>query len=560
MLLADKRLTGTDRGTPAPQGEAKALAKKASTLKGAAQSTPKPAQAGPAKAEGAGEPLVRERVVVVQMSVVGATDEARDQLFALRDLMHRVLNAALSEWHRSEKVASKKNPDKLTLDRAPVTEAVQAILERERAYWNERLPKDQATVQRIRVSLGRATTKGRAVEIERIQGELDAALRACARTRTRCDLRMPSSIYDAAVRWTQSRHGEYLKAAFRGERTLDTYRAGQPIRWRDGAWDLKTGERRGSYDLALPVHSDGKKVERVTLRVIPDGPSMHAHVKRLIDSGAIERGEVKLCDARLVYSEKKKQWFAKLTARVTYTPVIAGAGVAALRRGRDNAFVISFENDRSEFITGSDVLEFKRRIRARRQAVGNHLRSLELGTGARGHGRKRRFKALQKVDDAEDRFVDWRCKTWAAAIVKLLKARGVGRLLVSAMSVREMLDAVDGRPYAPLLAQWPFAKALGAIQQACVLAGIEVAEFDPKTNSRRCPVPSCGHEHAATPGDLQFAPRGAVFTCDVCGYKRPVDHVIGMNALRDAVGDGPIKADLVRGEERDAALQALAGG
>src|ERR1700743_1086037 len=87
--LKSASLPTAKRGAPAPKGEAKALANTARR-----QSTPTPAKAGPAQAEGRGEARGHERIVVVQMSVVGATDDARAKLFALRDVMHRVLNAA----------------------------------------------------------------------------------------------------------------------------------------------------------------------------------------------------------------------------------------------------------------------------------------------------------------------------------------------------------------------------------------------------------------------------------------------------------------------------------
>lgn len=364
---------------------------------------------------------------------------------------------------------------------------------------------------------------------------------------------MPSAVYDAAVRWTASRHAIYAKDAFRGERTLDTYRSGQPIRWRDGEWELWESDRRGVYELTLPTHSDGKRVERARVRVVPDGPSMHACAKRMIDSGAVARGDVKLCDARAVYSEKKKTWFMKLTFRYR-RPAVEGVGdgVAALRRGVGNAFVLSFADRRAELVTGKDVLEFKARMRARKMSIGEHLRSLELGTGARGHGRKRRFRALDRLGDAEKRFVDNRSKTWAAAIAKLCADRRVGRLLVSKMSVRDMLDRVDGSDekswerIAPLLHQWPFDKMLTCVEAACAKRGIVVEEFDAPLNGRRCPF--CLHVHARR--------QWPTFVCDnpKCQEKRPADVIVGLNALRDAVGEEVVEAERARRKELMVAL------
>lgn len=525
------------------KARSKGARSQAALPKGNPHSTP-----DPSKDEGAGGACIPETVeqtVVAHFSIVQAQDLDRERLFALRDVMHRVLNIALAEWHRADKVPSKKNLEKETLDRGPVTAAVKALLDRERAYWSEQLPKAQAGVEKARYALGRAKIKGRPSEIERLDGDLTRALRSCERARVRSELKVPSAIYDAAVYWTRSRLTVYRKAEFRGERQLDTYRAGQPIRWRDGAWTLAAAERRGTYDLKLPVHKDGSRVENITAIVVPDGPSMHAHAKRMIDSGAIERGDVKLCDARAVYSDRKGQWFMKLTFRYRRAVSSApGTGIAALRRGIGNAFVLSFADHRAELITGKDVLSFKARHKAKVVALGEHLRSLELGSGARGHGRKRWHRAIDRLSDTEKRYVDNRCKTWAAEIAKLCVRRGVGKLLVSKMGVREMLDAVDGspekdwEPIKALLHQWPFAKMLTHVEAACEKLGVQVEPFELAMNARRCPF--CLHVHTRRQWPL--------FTCDneKCAQERPADVIVGLNALRDAVGEEVVEAELAR--------------
>ncbi len=525
------------------KARSKGARSQAAPPKGDPQSTPNPSQD-----EGGGGATVHEsveQIVVAHFSIVGAQNLDRERLFGMRDCMHRILNTALSEWYRADKVPSERNPDKETLDRGPVTEAVKVVLAENRAYWAKQLPKAQANVEKTRHALGRAKTKGRPSEIARLEAEMLNAQRGCERARVRSELMMPSAVYDAAVRWTRSRLAVYRKAAFLGERTIDTYRAGQPIRWRDGEWTLIAADRRGAYDLTLPMHSDGKHVERATFRVIPDGPSMHAHAKRMIDAGAVGRGDVKLCDARVVWSESKSQWFVKLTFKYR-RPVATGVGtgVAALRRGIGNAFVLSFADHRAELITGKDVIEFKARHKAKLVALGEHLRSLELGSGARGHGRKRWHRSIDRQSDAEKRYVDNRCKTWAAMIAKLCVRRSVGKLLVSKMTVRDMLDSVDGSKekdwerVAPLLHQWPFAKMLTHVVAACEKLGIVVEEFDIAMNARRCPF--CLHVHARRQWPL--------FKCDneKCGQERPADVVVGLNALRDAVGEDVVEHELAR--------------
>jgi transposase len=349
-------------------------------------------------------------------------------------------------------------------------------------------------------------------------------------------------IYDPIVRATKSKYDEYLKDAFRGARSSPTFREGQPIRWRDGGWELKRSDKKGAYELTLPIsvsQAEGKNgkpksvVDRTVLVIIPDGPSMFGWMKRLTDESELADGSVKQCDARVVYSDRKKQWFVKLTGRFSYTQPEPGSRVAAMRRGVNNAFVIVFDDGYCRTIEGGDVIAFKKKIKARTDAIRRHLKSLELGSGARGHGKKRREAGITRIHDSESRFVDTRCKTWAASVAKLLKHKNVGTLLVAKANSKEFFDSVDDEEVAAFLHQWPFAKAFDLIKKACEVQGIVVkADQDVGFNARRCP--QCGFVHAKR--------QTGSFICEVCRpeFKRPADQILAWNMLLDAVGKEPL--------------------
>jgi transposase len=512
------------------------------------QPTPKSGQpagdGATGEAEGTTEVATTRDTVVVQFSILYDGDQEKfDRLWAMRDCMHRVLNTAISEWHRADKVASKTNPDKETLARGPVTDAVKALLERERDYWAKQVPKAEAEVEKLRVNLGRATAKELADEVASLEKRLEFAQKRCASLRIKATNSMPSSVYDSAVRYTAARYAIYKKDAFRGDRSNDTYRAGQPIRWRDGSWSIEAGDRKGRYNLTLELHSDGRSVTRDGFTVLPDGGSMHAYAKKMLS------GEAKLCDARVVYSERKKQWFAKLTIRLTRTASRPLAGTtAALRRGVWNALVLVFENGSVLQIGGGDVLAFKRKLKARKVSIGEHMGQMEAGDGARGRGKRRRFAALRKIDDAEDRFIDTRCNVWARSIATECANRGVSRLLVAKMNPKEMDDGLPEVVQA-LLRQWPFARLLDRIKQACAkiyvddrgratrdathgIVSVEVAQFDAHWDARGCP--NCRHVHA----DRQPGP---TWKCEVCAFERPCDQIVAWNGLVAAVGAAPLE-------------------
>jgi IS605 OrfB family transposase len=205
--------------------------------------------------------------------------------------------------------------------------------------------------------------------------------------------------------------------------------------------------------------------------------------------------------------------------------------------------VLVFENGQVEFISGGDVLHFKRKIKARKVSVGKHKDRLEAGPASRGRGKARREQAMRKIHDGEDRFVDWRCKTWAANIAKMCQDRGVGTLLVSEMGKVEMFD---GNEYVEaLLHQWPFGRMLDRVKESVEKVGVTVKEFIPTYDARRCPNvvagERCGHVHETR--------QTGMFKCEVCGFERPADQIVAWNGLIAAVGVGPIvKANAVTKE------------
>lgn len=514
-----------------------------------------------------------DEIKVVQFSILFDGDQEKfEYLWALRDTMHRALNAAISEWHRADKVPSKRNANKLTAERGPVTEAVKTIYAHERDYWGKLLPKKQAEVAKLQVHLGNAkahTSQDEDPHVVKLAKDLENAQRDCLRARVRSELCPPSAIADGIVRFTQSRHKVYLKAAWLGGRSLDTFRQGQPIRWRDQSWRIEADKNaKGSYRLTLPVHSEGRnKIRTESFRIVPDGPSMFGYARRMAE------GTVELCDARVVYAERKKQWFAKLTIRVPHTSRdVAGNKVACLRRGVSNAFVLVFEDGsggarQAEFIRGDDVLHVKRQIKSRKMRVQAHLDRLELGEGARGRGKARRFKAIRRINDAENRFVDWRCKTWGRQIAAMCVERGVGKLYVAAMNLQDM--RIDANNYVEaLLRNWPFAKMLDQIRAACAAVPVDkngrvlhgksrltpvkhvsvvVEEFDSAYDAVTCP--DCGHRHAQKQDER--------FTCEACGFERPADAIVAWNGLRRAVGKEPLERSKKAHMEFDKSLQPL---
>ena len=248
----------------------------------------------------------KTRTVVAQFSVVAASDETRLRLFALKNMMHRILNAATSAWHLvdTDRQSAEHDSGDEDLGRSSVTAAVKALLEREREYWAAQAAKLAASEAKLRINLGRVRARGNEVDVAEAEKEHTAIVLQLERAECKASLIVPSAISDAVVLATMKSYAVYKKKAFFGTRVIPCAREGQPIRWRDGSWELRRTEKNGVYDLIVPVHSENGRLVQATLRVIPDGPGMYVWGKRMTDDDEVARGG----EARKAVNELKKKY------------------------------------------------------------------------------------------------------------------------------------------------------------------------------------------------------------------------------------------------------------
>lgn len=454
-----------------------------------------------------------------------------DRLWTLRSWMHWLMNSAADAWRYAEKRASTRNPDKLVKDRGVVTTAVKDACESQRAYALSELEKALSGIEKLRVKLGSAKKRGKESEILKVEKDLANEILRSARLRDASELMIPSGMRDLIVVRSEDAYKKWSKE--RGKMAYPSFRYGQPIRWRDGDWTIKKAEGRGLYRLIVPVGGEKSKIERFELTIVPDSGSAHGFAKMMVD------GDAKLCDAKLVYSEKKRQWFAGLTIRYQKAPppVLAAGARAALRLGVHNAVILAFEDGTPERISGADLIDYKRKLVARYTAIQRHLRSREAGTGARGRGKKRRFKALAKLSEREEAYVNTKIGQWACLVLSFMKERGAKTLYV-ALDSEDMRDARGDERIAAFLGDFPRAKLRDAIERVLAEAGMKLEKRSSRLDAKTCPA--CKHHHAERP-------KGETFHCEVCGAVAPADAIAAWNLVNEVVGgDVPFREMLKR--------------
>jgi transposase len=226
-------------------------------------------------------------------------------------------------------------------------------------------------------------------------------------------------------------------------------------------------------------------------------------------------------DAKIKYLKRKKKWQLTITVIKPRTTMEATPGMTvAVNRGRYNLlYAVANDGKAGQRIRkGEDVLEVKKRIRARKERVSSAR--YHRGSGARGHGRDRFFKAETHVGDIEANFVRSVCQQAAADLDRFCTTRGAGTVIIEDFTTIQDEDL----RYLP---SWPWYQLAQAVKRMCLKSGRRLIEVPSEYLSSECLC--CGNV------DVSQAKSNGVFHCAVCNYERPTDFVTTIIMLRRAV-------------------------
>jgi IS605 OrfB family transposase len=442
-------------------------------------------------------PLPKRRLVanvtVVLVKPLNATwDEAGSRLHDLRATSHRLLNAAVTGAVLAS--ASGDGGDK-ALGRA-TRSAVKAQLARERESARDAYEKNPSE------KLARRSV-----------------------------LTLPSVIEDTAAVKAKQAAADYLrKHAWRGDKSLPSFKGGAPIFLRDGsgAWSLKRVDGR-SVVLALKLLPGRSEKTEFALGI--DGDGAWGHIRRMLDRQDLN---VKLGDCKIVYHERKRKWLAKMCYSwdAPELPALDTNKLFAVHRGM-RVFLTYATSDgkvgdvrTGTVADGPDVLTKKAQWAARRGQLRAHKR--EQGRGSKGHGYKRRYETYRALDEIERNWVRTYCQQRAATIVSLALKFGCGTVVLEDYSAKAMADDAeqDSKEVARLIRQFPFAVLKTAIEWDCSKVGLRVIEVPSQFESITCP--KCHNIDAEQDGGH------GTFLCKHCALKRSVDAVAAWNMLNAA--------------------------
>lgn len=472
------------------------------------------------KAQGAAAEILKLRIVKpaddwLTWEELGAT------LRALRAPLHRVLNKVVTDLEVGVRSGE------LCLGPAKLGKANGQIQARTRCY---QLARDHWEAERL-------AAEARVASGKFYQGDEEIAV---TKPTSRVILGCAGAAFAKWSTW-------HNKLAWKGTASLPTFRGGHPIHVVGGGVQLASSD--GNVVLSVPLADRGGP-KRVRLIVEPDGAREWAKVhKVLADPESL--GEIKILRAKSRQGNQEC-WMVYAARTFLLDSAPTEGRTMAVHRGVWSflSAVIAREGDKEAYamtpIRGDDIVEHKRRYSARRRQLGQH--GSDLGRGARGHGKSRRFERLTKLEDGEARWVRTRCQQAAADLVRLATKRGVTTILLDdwgnpetdAPKKKKSKKGSEEAPGVPhenkvsdeiryFVASFPFATLKDSIIWAAKKAGITVKQVSGAYETLDCP--KCGHRHERRPLSRDKGGRLSVWTCEKCMLERNADQIATWNML-----------------------------
>jgi hypothetical protein len=232
---------------------------------------------------------------------------------------------------------------------------------------------------------------------------------------------------------------------------------------------------------------------------------------------AIVSGEIPHGDCKIQWDERRKKWYALISYEAPEpAPVsIDPARALAVHRGIRNAlYLLPATGARGIPLPGSKFLAQRRGLQARTSNI-KHTSAAERGSGAKGHGRSRRYETYDALGDKIARVTHTFCQQAASFVAETAKRMGCGLVIIEDYGGIEPDEDPHKRR---LLDKFPLYEMKQAIAHRLERDGLTLREADSHYISSVCP--RCENKDTR-----QHNTRTGMFHCGACLFERPADWV-----------------------------------
>lgn len=336
-----------------------------------------------------------------------------------------------------------------------------------------------------------------------------------------------SAGYQAWQRWQKSGRST----------SLPTAKQGAPIELRKQEVIVRVDGAGVVLDMRIADGSTPRHV--VTIR-----PSKGGHWARLreIAEGKVQHGAVKIVYAPSARRKdgKKGKWYAKISYSMpmpSKSPADSGGALVVHRGQRNFITLMSSSGGLVKYVDGYNMRNRWRQLEARSRDAKNGLDG--AGSGARGHGRARRYRSHEAIGDKIHRCKQTFCQQRATDVIRRAKQLGATAIVIEDYGGIEPHAERDVRRF---LDRFPMFMLKQALTSACEREGIALEEVPAEYISSTCPA--CDAQNVG----FHNVSRN-MFHCRECGFDRGADWVAAYHMLQRYMGGRPnVPCDNLRKE------------
>lgn len=278
-------------------------------------------------------------------------------------------------------------------------------------------------------------------------------------------------------------------------------------------FDLKMLGRDAFLTLRLTAaREDTRRIEPIEVKVFATGSSAWANVRR------IASGEYRSGAGRLVWDEEARRWSFKISYQFPRPEVKKGIGrLVVLPSLRSFVRMFTDTAKAPAPLDCGSILSFKLAIDARRAKYREHRP--HVGQGARGHGKKRRFREIDALRSKDANHTETWCQQMGAHVARSAVRLGVGEVVVSDFIAQRIV--LDDPRVERIVRRFPFGMLRDAILWACQKAGVPA-----RAERVAAGCPACG-ESIETDAAKRWS------ECSSCGIEGDADFIAAWKFQRD---------------------------
>ncbi len=318
----------------------------------------------------------------------------------------------------------------------------------------------------------------------------------------------------ATLRTTVAAYKNDLKDMLRGDKSILSFRGNQPIDIANKSVGLKYDKDSDSFRFEISLlNKSGKKKYNIGLfdfdAIVKDN-STRTILERCYDK------IYKISASKLIWNKKKKQWFLNLSysfERDAEKSEVDTDKILGVNLGVIYPVCASVHGEKNRLIVdGSEIIEFRRRIEARRDSLKKQ--AAVCGDGRIGHGYNTRMKPVLKISDKISRFRDTYNHKVSRKVVDYAVKSNCGTIQLE--NLKGITDDAE-----PFLKNWSYFDLQNKIEYKAKENGIKIVYIEPAYTSQRCS--KCGYINAAN------HPTRELFICGECGFRTLHDYNASQN-------------------------------